>query len=188
MSLKSKQVMRKQTKRHWYKETLIQRDKQTNNQWYKETNKQINNQWYIETSKQTKPRRMKTCVSIGEVVLCAGLWQTKPAGTKSKQLGPNLLQSPSKLRTVRFFCSSYFSHELLGGKESARKKRVKSWNWELARGPHALLRQAAGKMKMESQEVAAKCGNPNPPPPKEVSLENVQTFWRSLFLQVWLEN
>ena len=179
---------------------MIQRDKQTNNQWYKETNKQINNQWYKETNKQTnkqpliqrdkqtKPRRMKTCVSIGEVVLCAGLWQTKPAGTKSKQLGPNLLQSPSKLRTVRFFCSSYFSHELLGGKESARKKRVKSWNWELARGPHALLRQAAGKMKMESQEVAAKCGNPNPPPPKEVSLENVQTFWRAPFLPVWLEN
>ena len=170
------------------KQPMIQRDKQTNKQPMIQRDKQTNKQPLIQRDKQTKPRRMKTCVSIGEVVLCAGLWQTKPAGTKSKQLGPNLLQSPSKLRTVRFFCSSYFSHELLGGKESARKKRVKSWNWELARGPHALLRQAAGKMKMESQEVAAKCGNPNPPPPKEVSLENVQTFWRSLFLQVWLEN
>ena len=157
---------------------MVKRDKQT-----------TTNDTQRQADKQTKPRRMKTCVSIGEVVLCAGLWQTKPAGTKSKQLGPNLLQSPSTLRTVRFFCSSYFFHELvciLGGKESARKKRVKSWNWELARGPHALLRQAAGKMKMESQEVAAKCGNPTPP--KEVSLENVHTCWRAPILPVWFWN
>ena len=83
-----------------------------------------------------------------------------PAGTKSKQLGPNLLQSASAPQTDRFFAQYLLKEFLLFAKTKKNtKNRRENLNFEeVARGPDAWV-GPAGKMKMESQEVAAKCGN-----------------------------
>ena len=57
-----------------------------------------------------------------------------PAGTKSKQLGPNLLQSASKPQTDRFFATHLFLDlHFLQQKQERIKKRIREKDFSFER-------------------------------------------------------
>ena len=101
---------------------------------------------------------------------CAGLWQTKlgsdsPAGTKVNNSDPTYSSLPPRLKAIgslscnirsALFASTIKSKQNTGKRESERR----IWIWRGRTWPDAWLGlAAAGTMKMESQEAAAKCGN-----------------------------